>query len=152
MQRVEPAGSSSRYVSGILSAHADALLAALDTSRSTRNRVERALVPLLHTGTASMDTVARHLGLSRQTLFRRPKAEGTTFERVLDELRHTMALHVPALDVATESSWQITNTPGARPHEGPANAYPLMTGLRATSTGSRDGSASVASLGAKGQS
>ena len=89
----ERAGSSSRYVFGILSAHADALLEALDASRSTRSRVERALLPLLHTGTASMDAVARDLGLSRQTLFRRLKTEGTTFERVLDALRHTLALH-----------------------------------------------------------
>jgi AraC-like DNA-binding protein len=36
--------------------------------------------------------IARQLGVSRQTLFRRLKAEGITFEKVLDELRHTMAL------------------------------------------------------------
>ena len=37
--------------------------------------------------------IARKLGLSRQTLFRRLKAEGVTFEKVLDELRHNMAVH-----------------------------------------------------------
>ena len=37
--------------------------------------------------------IASKLGLSRQTLFRRLKAEGTTFENVLDELRHKLALH-----------------------------------------------------------
>jgi AraC-like DNA-binding protein len=31
--------------------------------------------------------------MSRQTLFRRLKAEGTTFEAVLDELRRRSALH-----------------------------------------------------------
>ena len=40
-----------------------------------------------------METIAGELGLSRQTLFRRLKAEGTTFERVLDDLRHRLALH-----------------------------------------------------------
>jgi len=84
---------SSRYVFGILSAHAEALLERLESSKSTRGRVESVLMPILHTGEASMDTVAGKLGLSRQTLFRRLKAEGVTFEKVLDELRHKMALH-----------------------------------------------------------
>jgi AraC-like DNA-binding protein len=82
-----------RYVFGILSAHADALLEELESSRSTRGRVERTLMPILHTGTASMELVAHHLGLGRQTLYRNLKAEGVTFEQVLDELRHKLALH-----------------------------------------------------------
>ena len=40
-----------------------------------------------------MNVIARKLGLSRQTLFRKLKAEGVTFEKVLDELRHKLALH-----------------------------------------------------------
>jgi AraC-like DNA-binding protein len=48
---------------------------------------------ILHTGDASVDIIAKKLGFSRQTLFRRLKAEGATFEKVLDELRHKMALH-----------------------------------------------------------
>ena len=39
-----------------------------------------------------MDMVASKLGLSRQTLFRKLKAEGVTFEKVLDELRHRLAV------------------------------------------------------------
>jgi AraC-like DNA-binding protein len=81
------------YASGILSAHAEALLEKLEGSRSIRGRVESMLMPMLHTGDACMDTIAGKLGLSRQTLFRRLKAEGVTFEKVLDELRHKMALH-----------------------------------------------------------
>ncbi len=50
-------------------------------------------MPILHTGNARMDTVARKLGISRQTLFRRLKAEGMTFEQVHDELRHKLAPH-----------------------------------------------------------
>jgi AraC-like DNA-binding protein len=37
--------------------------------------------------------IAAKLALSRQTLFRKLKAEGVTFEKVLDELRHKLALH-----------------------------------------------------------
>jgi AraC-like DNA-binding protein len=81
-----------RYVFGILSEHADALLKALANSKSARGRVESLLLPVLHKGEASMDAVADKMGLSRQTLFRQLKAEGTTFEKVLDELRHKLAL------------------------------------------------------------
>jgi AraC-like DNA-binding protein len=85
--------NASRYVFGILSAHADELLKHLERSKSTRGRVESLLMPILHTGKANMDTIASNLGLSRQTLLRKLKMEGVTFEKVLDELRHTMALH-----------------------------------------------------------
>jgi AraC-like DNA-binding protein len=84
---------SNRYVFGILSEHADALLKSLENSKSTRGRVESLLMPILHTGDASMDLIARKLGVSRQTLFRKLKAEGVTFEQVLDELRRKLALH-----------------------------------------------------------
>jgi AraC-like DNA-binding protein len=84
---------TNRYVFGLLSAHAEALLKSLENSKSTRGRVESLLLPVLHTGEASMDMIARKLGVSRQTLFRKLKAEGTTFEQVLDGLRHQMALH-----------------------------------------------------------
>ena len=81
------------YVSEILSARADELLKNLEMSKTMRGRVENLLIPILHTGEASMDMIAVKLGLSRQTLFRKLKAEGITFEKVLDELRHKLALH-----------------------------------------------------------
>ena len=40
-----------------------------------------------------MDSVAAQLRLSRQALYRRLRAEGVTFEQLLDELRHKLALH-----------------------------------------------------------
>lgn len=82
-----------RYAFGVLSEHADALLRSLESSRTLRGRVEGLLMPILHTGEANVDRVASTLGVSRQTLFRRLKAEGVTFEKVLDELRHRLAVH-----------------------------------------------------------
>jgi AraC-like DNA-binding protein len=82
----------SRYVFGILSERADALLAELQSARTMRARVESVLLPILHTGKARMETAAERLGLSRATLFRQLRSEGTTFEKVLDALRHRMAL------------------------------------------------------------
>jgi AraC-like DNA-binding protein len=81
------------YLSEILSARAEELIKSLQSSKTTRGRVENLLIPILHTGEASIDTVASKLGLSRQTLFRKLKAEGVSFEKVLDELRHNLALH-----------------------------------------------------------
>lgn len=81
-----------RYVFGILSKHADELLTSLEASKTTRGRVESLLMPILHTGETGMEAIARKLGLSRQTLFRRLKDEGVTFETVLDELRHRLAV------------------------------------------------------------
>ena len=82
----------SRYVFGLLSDRADALLKDLEGARSLRARVESLLLPILHTGDTGMVAVAAKLGMSRPTLSRRLKLEGVTFEKVLDELRHRMAI------------------------------------------------------------
>lgn len=82
-----------RYVFGILSERAEALSRELERSRSTRGRVESLLLPMLHRGESSIAKVAAAMGISRQTLFRRLKAEGVTFEKVLDELRRQMAVN-----------------------------------------------------------
>jgi AraC-like DNA-binding protein len=57
-----------------------------------RREVERHLEPLLAAGEARIDRVAKAMGCSRQTLYRRLKAEGLTFEQILDGLRHRRAL------------------------------------------------------------
>jgi AraC-like DNA-binding protein len=82
-----------RYVFGILSEHAEALLASLERAKTLRGRIEALLLPILHTGDANIATIASRLGSSRQTLYRQLKADGTSFEKLLDELRHTLALH-----------------------------------------------------------
>jgi AraC-like DNA-binding protein len=82
-----------RYAFGILSQHAQKLLGDLERSKTLRGRVESLLMPVLHKGDVSMEAIADKLAVSRQTLFRKLKAEGTTFEKVLDELRHRLALH-----------------------------------------------------------
>jgi AraC-like DNA-binding protein len=56
-----------------------------------RREVETRMESLLASGTVRIDAVARDLGLSRQTLYRRLKAEGFTFEQLLDGLRRRLA-------------------------------------------------------------
>jgi AraC-like DNA-binding protein len=84
---------SPAYAAEVLTAHADELLQKLEDSKSTKGRVERLLMPRLKDGDVSMKTIASKLGVSRQTLFRKLKSEGVTFEKVLDELRYKLALH-----------------------------------------------------------
>jgi AraC-like DNA-binding protein len=84
---------SPAYTREVLTAHADKLLEKLERSKSTKGRVEGLLMPSLKGGDVSMKTIANKLGVSRQTLFRRLKSEGVTFEKVLDELRHKQALN-----------------------------------------------------------
>jgi AraC-like DNA-binding protein len=82
-----------RYVFGVLSERAEALLKSLEESKSARGRLEKLLMPIVHKGVVGIETVAEKLGVSRWTLSRQLKAEGVTFERVLDELRCKLALH-----------------------------------------------------------
>lgn len=82
-----------RYVFGVLSEKAEALLKELEAGKSARAKVESLLMPILHTGDIGVDVIATKMCVSRQTLFRRLKVEGATFEKVLDELRHRLALH-----------------------------------------------------------
>jgi AraC-like DNA-binding protein len=81
-----------RYVFGVLVEHADALLAELAAATTLAGRVQAHLAPIVHKGDISMDAVAGQLGMNRQALYRALKAEGATFEQVLDALRHRMAL------------------------------------------------------------
>ena len=79
------------YVFGVFTRHADQLLHDLGQSDTFRDRIEAHILPDLHEGSLSMDKVARDLGMSRQTLYRRLKEEGVTFADIHDDLRHRMA-------------------------------------------------------------
>lgn len=80
-----------RYAFAVFCEHADRLLAELDASRSLAGKVERAVLPVLHTGTVSARVAANQLGMSEHGLYRALRAEGTTFEQLLAALRHRFA-------------------------------------------------------------
>jgi AraC-like DNA-binding protein len=88
-----PLPHNNRYVFGIFSDRAQALLTALQRCETMAARVEAALMPILHTGDTGMARVARLLGVSPTTLYRRLRAEATCYEAILDALRHRMARH-----------------------------------------------------------
>lgn len=56
------------------------------------NRVRRALTEMLPAGMVSADRVSARLGLSKRSLQRKLKEEGTSFQAVLDETRASLAL------------------------------------------------------------
>lgn len=86
-----PVAAQPRYVFGVLTRHADAMLDLLDAAGTMRGKVEQMVIPVLHTGRFAIGEVARQLGCSRDTLYRRLKAEGVTFSQVVDGLRYRLA-------------------------------------------------------------
>ena len=79
--------SQPRYAAPILGAHADALLQELSEGSGATRKVEALIVealPARHTGKR---WIAQKLGMSVQTLHRRLKAEGTTYEQVLRDVQ-----------------------------------------------------------------
>ena len=74
-----------------------------------RRDTEAQIEALLEGGEARIEAVARALGLSRQTLYRRLKAEDTTFEELLDGVRKRLALRLVGRDGLSvkESAWRL---------------------------------------------
>lgn len=68
------------------------------TARCFKGEVEAVIEPMLRAGSVSIDGAARELGMSRQTLYRRLKEEGTTFEELLDAKRRQLAIRYLGVD------------------------------------------------------
>ncbi|MEA3051012.1 MAG: hypothetical protein QOG84_2848 [Sphingomonadales bacterium] len=71
--------------------------------------VERQIELLLPNGGLRIDAVAQALGLSRQTLYRRLKAEGATFEALVERVRRRLALRFIRDEGLTvkEAAWRL---------------------------------------------
>ncbi len=80
------------YAGDLLTERARTELEALDSSKSARGRVEAVLGPMIRAGQPTMDAVADALKISRQRIYRQLRAEGTSFDRVLDGLRQQLAM------------------------------------------------------------
>jgi AraC-like DNA-binding protein len=83
---------SNAYAFGVFAEKADALNEKLLQSSDLRSLIEAHLLPDLHRGVGDAETVAEKMGVSRSTLYRRLKGEGTTFAAIYDDLRKRMAI------------------------------------------------------------
>ena len=95
-----------------------------------RSLVENELHKLLHNGKANRQRVAKALGLSAQTLSERLAEESTSFDHVVDRLRHSLALQYvkePSISLA-QIAWLLG-------YEGPTSfnyAFARWTGRSAS--------------------
>lgn len=88
-----PVPSADPSLSRVVERHAEALLAALPAPSATyTDRVRRHLASTLGEGDASLKAVAARLKMSERSLQRRLAGEGVTFDGLVDELRHQLAL------------------------------------------------------------
>lgn len=85
-------GRSSGIFGTLLDSAIRALADTMDPAPCFARQVEEAIVLLLATGEASSDRVSETLGVSRQTLYRRLLAEGTSFEELLTAKRRQLAI------------------------------------------------------------
>ena len=87
-----PAARRDTHLNSLLRRYADEALASQPAKRvSVRLAVERLLPELLPHGKANAMEVARRLGTSSRSLSRKLQKEGTTFAKILDELRSALA-------------------------------------------------------------
>jgi AraC-like DNA-binding protein len=86
-----PVKQNTDYVFGILEERAETLLDELRSANTAAGRVKLMLAPSLHEGDASAASIARQMGISRQTLFRWLKDEGTDYSSVVNSLRCDLA-------------------------------------------------------------
>lgn len=89
----EPVPAGNEEVAREIDRIAERYLATLQPSR-VQDKVREILLTLLPSGEADQRTIARNLNRSVSTLQRQLKAEGSSYRKVLDETRQTMALRL----------------------------------------------------------
>lgn len=75
----------------VLVSQVRAQLAALDADLTPRAQVRRVIARQLSGGATSLESVAKALGMVPRTLQYQLESEGTSFRRVLDDIRHELA-------------------------------------------------------------
>ncbi|MGL1922204.1 MAG: AraC family transcriptional regulator [Hyphomicrobiales bacterium] len=87
-----PVAQYPRYIFSNLTAHADTLLSIANAETSITSQLSAKLLPFLHLGETSSKNIAQKLGISRTTLYRKLKSEGTSYAKTRDTLRHHLAI------------------------------------------------------------
>ena len=87
-----PVISADHHLNKLLTTYCEEALRYRPANRGTiRSEVENAIVPVLPHGNATLDKIARRLGLSQRTLARRLSKERLTFSAVLEDLKRDLS-------------------------------------------------------------
>jgi len=87
-----PTANADPVLAAVLSEKIERLLAQFAGQPSIGSRVREWLIAQLRGGNPRIDALAAHLHMSERTLRRRLGEEGTTFKRILDEVRRELAI------------------------------------------------------------
>lgn len=136
-----PVARERRYVFGVLCEKAERLMAAALPVETVRSRLEEAMRLRLHQGEPGADDMARELGFSRSTLFRRLREEGTSFALVLDALRRDLALEF--VSGSRNSLAEIAYLLGFSEPAALSRAFQRWTGMTPGQYRRRDGASGV---------
>ena len=82
---------SQAYLHTVLETRAQTELEALEQHSGITYQVRKCILTRLAAGEATIEHIAKDLHVSRQTLYRQLKAEETTFQDLLDEIRRRLA-------------------------------------------------------------
>ena len=79
------------YLQTILTQHADSLFNQFSVGKQLSDQVRKMIMSHLHEGEVNIGMVSRELNMSRWTLNRKLKEEGTSFQVLLEEMRKHLA-------------------------------------------------------------
>ncbi len=86
-----PIKTANCYLKNIIFEHVQKLKKTLEPDQSTSQKVKALIEKNISLGTASSETIAEELNISRQTLHRYLQKEGTSFRVLLEEIRKDKA-------------------------------------------------------------
>jgi AraC-like DNA-binding protein len=87
-----PSRSADPSLGAVLDRYAQLLLEQLPAQDGFMDQVRRAVLKSLDAGVPEAEDLARQMGLSRRSFFRRLKEQGTSYHQLTDELRRDLTL------------------------------------------------------------
>jgi AraC-like DNA-binding protein len=87
-----PVAGADPVLAAELTRYAEMLLAKLPEVGAASSRVRRLLIEMMPDDEPRVETVARAMALSSRSLQRQLRTEGTSFSKLLDDVRHQLAL------------------------------------------------------------
>jgi AraC-like DNA-binding protein len=87
----QPIPSAQPYLRDMLLTRAEKLLRDIGEQAGLKQQVQNAIINGLPSGAISIDQITASFNMSRQTLYRKLKDEGTSFQKILEDIRKSLA-------------------------------------------------------------